>query len=179
MRWQRAAVLAVLVLASAAVAADALKSGPQVGADVPGPFQCHNVNGADAGEKACLYCKNGTNPVVMVFAREPSAPVVALIRKLDAASEKNRDDRLGTCVIFLGQKDALEKDLKDLIEKLIAHEAWAQRVPERPAVPDESRAKLTLTVGADSVTVWDWYNDLAKNKRLVEIRDLMQKIAWK
>jgi len=71
------------------------------------------------------------------------------------------------------------KDLKDLVDKLIAQEAWVQRVPERPAVPDESRAKLTLTVGADSVTVWEWYNDLAKNKRLAVIRDLMQKIAWK
>jgi hypothetical protein len=71
------------------------------------------------------------------------------------------------------------KDLQALVDKLIAHEAWAQRVPERPPVPDESRAKLTITVGADSVTVWEWYNDLAANKRLVEIRDLMQKIAWK
>jgi len=71
------------------------------------------------------------------------------------------------------------KDLKELIDKLIAHEAWAQRVPERVAVPDESRATLTIAVGADSATVWEWYNDLARNKRLVEIRDLMQKIAWK
>ena len=71
------------------------------------------------------------------------------------------------------------KGLRDLVDKLLALEAWAQKVPERPAVPDESRARLTITAGGESVTVWEWYNDLAKNKRLVEIRDRMQKLAWK
>ncbi len=71
------------------------------------------------------------------------------------------------------------KDLKGLVELLIRHEAWLQRVPERAAVPDESRADLTISVGENSITVWEWYNDLDKNKRLVDIRDLMKKIAWK
>jgi len=71
------------------------------------------------------------------------------------------------------------KALRELVDKLLALEAWVQKVPERPAIPDESRARLTITAGGESVTVWEWYNDLAKNKRLVEIRDLMQKLAWK
>jgi len=71
------------------------------------------------------------------------------------------------------------KDLKELIQLLVKLEAWAQRVPERPAVPDESRARLTIAAGDSSVTVWEWFNDLGKNKRLVEVRDLMKKIAWK
>ena len=71
------------------------------------------------------------------------------------------------------------KDLRRLVDALIAHEAWIQRVPERTPVPDESRARLTITVGDASSTVWERYNDLVANKRLVEIRDLLQKIAWK
>jgi hypothetical protein len=71
------------------------------------------------------------------------------------------------------------KALRELVDKLLALEAWVQKVPERSAIPDESRARLTITAGGASVTVWEWYNDLAKNKRLVEIRDLLQKLAWK
>ena len=52
-----------------AVAAADLKSGPQAGEKVPGPFHPLNVNGEDAGKKACLYCKHGDSPVAMVFAR--------------------------------------------------------------------------------------------------------------
>jgi hypothetical protein len=70
-------------------------------------------------------------------------------------------------------------DLKALVDLLVRHEAWVQKVPERAPVPDESRARLVLTVGGASVTVWEWTNDLARNKRLVEVRDLMKKIAWK
>jgi hypothetical protein len=46
------ASLAVL-LASSALAAAPLKSGPQVGQIIPGPFNPLNVTGDNAGEKVC------------------------------------------------------------------------------------------------------------------------------
>jgi len=39
---------------SVAVADEALKSGPQVGKNIPGPFNILNVNGAAAGKSICL-----------------------------------------------------------------------------------------------------------------------------
>ena len=46
---------AVVVLASAgAIAGDALKSGPAVGKNIPGPFHPLNVTGSQAGKKHCL-----------------------------------------------------------------------------------------------------------------------------
>ena len=43
------------ILASATVVAgDALKSGPAVGKNIPGPFHPLNVTGEKAGEKHCL-----------------------------------------------------------------------------------------------------------------------------
>ena len=45
--------VAVLAVAGAA-AGDALKSGPPVGKNIPGPFHPLNVTGAKAGEKHCL-----------------------------------------------------------------------------------------------------------------------------
>jgi hypothetical protein len=44
---------AVLVVTSA-MAGDALKSGPAVGKNIPGPFHPLNVTGSQAGEKFCL-----------------------------------------------------------------------------------------------------------------------------
>jgi hypothetical protein len=106
------ALLALLLLVDATTAAD-LKSGPQVGEKLPGAFRCLNVNGPDAGQKVCLYCKNGDNPVVMIFARRPSAPLLALIKQVDTATAKHSGDNLGSFVVFLGTGAALEKELRE------------------------------------------------------------------
>ena len=42
------------VMLTAGVLAGDLKSGPEVGKELPGPFHPLNVNGAKAGEKNCL-----------------------------------------------------------------------------------------------------------------------------
>lgn len=46
--------LAVMLLVGSAIAADDLKSGPQPGDRIPGPFNPLNVTGEKAGEKSCL-----------------------------------------------------------------------------------------------------------------------------
>jgi len=45
--------LAVVLLVGGAIAAESLKSGPQPGTPVPGPFNPLNVTGSAAGQKAC------------------------------------------------------------------------------------------------------------------------------
>src|SRR5262245_24992285 len=85
-----AAGLAVALVLGAVVRADKgekLVSGPQVDQKVPGPFHPLNVTGEKAGEKFCLYCCNGENPVAMIFAREPSPALATLIKKIDAATQ--------------------------------------------------------------------------------------------
>ncbi len=47
------AVLAVAVVAHHATADEGLKSGPQVGKSIGGPFNPLNVTGDNAGEKVC------------------------------------------------------------------------------------------------------------------------------
>ena len=46
--------IALTAMASIVVADDALKSGPQAGTNIPGPFHPLNVTGAQAGKKHCL-----------------------------------------------------------------------------------------------------------------------------
>ena len=44
---------ALLLLFGSALAATPVKSGPQPGDDIPGPFHVLNVTGPSAGEKNC------------------------------------------------------------------------------------------------------------------------------
>src|SRR6516165_8745 len=75
--------------------AEGLKSGPQAGEKVPRPFHPINVTGEHKGEKFCLFCVNGENPVAMVFARENSIELVRLIKKIDACTVKNSAKEMG------------------------------------------------------------------------------------
>jgi hypothetical protein len=109
--------LAGVLLVSAAFAAGAVKSGPQVDEDVPGPFHPLNVTGSKAGKKNCLYCQNGSNPVAVVFAREVTPEVTKLIKKLDECTAKNEECKMGSYVVFLCEKEGLEKDLKAMADK--------------------------------------------------------------
>jgi hypothetical protein len=52
-RYPVGACLAVALLAGGVLAAEGLKSGPQVGDPIPGVFHPLNVTGASAGQKVC------------------------------------------------------------------------------------------------------------------------------
>jgi hypothetical protein len=106
-----------LMLAGAGWAGGALKSGPQVGEQVPGPFHPLNVTGEHAGEKHCLYCEMGPNPVAMIFAREVTPGLTTLIKKVDAETAKNGKKGMGSFVVFLSNQETLEKDLQNLAKK--------------------------------------------------------------
>jgi hypothetical protein len=99
------------------VRAEELKSGPQTGETVPGPFHPLNCTGETAGEKVCLYCKNGPNPVAMIFARETSPALTNLIKKIDDITIKNKDASMGSFVVFLSNAQKLEAELKDLAKR--------------------------------------------------------------
>jgi hypothetical protein len=120
MRTYRIAVAAVLALGlivGGVVAGDKLKSGPQAGEKLAGPFHPLNVTGEKAGEKNCLYCSNGSNPVAMVFARNVSPTLTKLIKKIDGCTAKNSECKMGSFVVFLSDSEGLEKQLKAIAEK--------------------------------------------------------------
>src|SRR5262245_60769756 len=115
----RNAFLASLVIGSASIVAGAyaggaLKSGPQVGDEMPGPFHPINVTGEHAGKKACLFCINSGNPVAMVFAREATPAVGKLLKQLDQATVKNEKAKMGSFAVFCSSADGLDKQLEKL-----------------------------------------------------------------
>jgi hypothetical protein len=109
---------AVLGLVAGFVVAAEIKSGPQEGEKLPGPFSPLNINGDSAGKKACLYCANGENPVVMIFARNPGDEATqSLIKKVDALVAKNAKSDMGSFVVFCTDEAGAEEKLKAMAEK--------------------------------------------------------------
>ena len=146
-----AALLGLALLFGGALAAEKIKSGPQVGEEVPGPFHPLNVTGPNAGEKMCLYCKNGSNPVAMIFAREVSRPLVKLIKKIDRATAKNEEARMGSFVVFLSDSGSLEKQLKEIADnEKIKHTILSVDNPAGPQAYKVSKdADVTVVLYTD------------------------------
>jgi hypothetical protein len=112
--------LALALFAGVAVAekkASTVKSGPQVGEELAGPFHPLNVTGEAAGEKKCLYCANGNNPVAMIFAREATPEVAKLLKKLDACTAKHTDCKMGSFAVFCSDSEGLEGKLKEMAKE--------------------------------------------------------------
>jgi hypothetical protein len=107
-------VFAAALVATGALAGDTLKSGPQVGHTIPGPFHPLNVTGSEAGKRADLVELNGANPVALIFAREVTAPLTRLVKKIDAATINNKPRRMGSFVVFLSDDERLDDRLKAL-----------------------------------------------------------------
>jgi hypothetical protein len=109
--------LAFAFSAGLLVAAEPLKSGLQPGEKVTAIFEPVNVNGEFAGQPHCLVCENGTNPVAMVFAREPSEALFKLAAQLDSATVKHQEHSLGSFVVLLSEADGLDERLSAAAKK--------------------------------------------------------------
>lgn len=109
------ALIAVAMVVGFASAAGP-KSGPQVGESVV-PFHPLNCTGDHAGEKYCLICQNGPNPVAMIFARRLTPELTRLIKRIDEATDRNKKQGMGSFVVLLSDSDNLEKNLKELAKK--------------------------------------------------------------
>ena len=53
----------------------------------------------------------------MIFARDLSDPLASLAKKIDAATAKNSESKMGSFIVFLNDDEELDKKLKDLADK--------------------------------------------------------------
>ena len=100
-----------------ASAVEPIKSGLQPGEKITTIFEPINVTGEHAGEPYCLICENGLSPVAMLFAREVSEPLLKLLVKIDEATGKNREQQMGSFVVFLSNKEGLQEQLAAAAKK--------------------------------------------------------------
>ena len=75
-------------------------------------------------------------------------------------------------------EDLTQEEMMRLVNLIIELEAWIQIVPERASLPDESRAILQIQAGESESQMWEWYNDMVGNNRLIQIREMMKHFAW-
>ena len=152
------AALVVCTVAGLAVAAE-LKSGPQAGDKLPGPFHPLNCTGESAGKKACLVCKHGDSPVALVFARTADCPQTAkLLKKLDEATVANKKAEMGSFVIFLTDDDKMPEKLKAMAEKAgIKELTVAVDNPTGPAKYNVDKdADLTVILYTERMVKGNW-----------------------
>jgi hypothetical protein len=114
--------LAAVALVGVAGAEEALKSGLQVGEELPAYYVVKAAgaanDGVEEGSDLCYRCKLGNRPVVMVFARKNDEKLATLVKELDKVVAKNSDKKMASFVNLLGEdKDALNSEAKKLIEK--------------------------------------------------------------
>jgi hypothetical protein len=98
-----------------------VKSGPQAGQELPGPFHPLNVTGLHAGNPHCLVCEYGADPVVAIFVRDlPAAEgsLAKLLQRLDKAVEERQAGHLRSFVVFLSDDLAQEESRKSLVLKI-------------------------------------------------------------
>jgi hypothetical protein len=145
--------VAVAGLVAGLVVAGEFKSGPQPGDKFPGAFHPLNVTGSAKGEKNCLVCANGANPVAMVFARTDSEMTAKLLKKLDEATVANEKADMGSFAVYLTDDDAMKAKLESLEKKqslkklVLAIDNPAG--PEKYSVAKDADVTVTLYVKND------------------------------
>jgi hypothetical protein len=152
------ALTACALTATAGGADDArLESGPRVG-EVANMFPVRAITGPFHGQTLCYRCKLADSPVVCVFARRITAPLVTLCTQLDAHIEQ--DDRLKALVVFL--TDHPKETVREL-EALAARSAL-KHVPltlvENPYGPQDYK----IADGAE-VTILMWKGPTVRANR--------------
>ena len=73
--------------------------------------------------------------------------------------------------------DLSPAEVENLVRLLLDIEAWEQRTPWRETASDEIRAYLRVQVGGASSEIWEWYDELDDNRRIVQLLDQLKKVA--
>jgi hypothetical protein len=136
MRLWLFALTVPLVLGSYA-ASDAdkadLKSGPQAGDKLPGPI-FYSEEPRSVGTKTDFTEMFGSNPVILILAREMTKPLSRLVKKLHAEVAKRKSARLRSVLVILSDEDALDNKLKEYGKKQkIKHVDLAIMEPDGPS----------------------------------------------
>lgn len=117
--FRSALVSFVVALLSGGIAlAGSVKSGPQAGEKVPGPFKVLNVTGPEAGKTSCQYCNHGTRPVAVVFTKWITPEIAGLLKKIDAVTAANKEAGLGSFVVVCSDSPNSYQYFKQVAEEL-------------------------------------------------------------
>jgi len=101
----------------------------------------------------------------------------AIVEVRGDGSALRRTRRRGDLQASIRQVELDRNDLLGLVGLIVEIEAWEQRVPERPPLPDEGRASLHIVLGDQQGGFWEWYNDMGEHDRLLRVSALMTELV--
>ena len=85
-------------------------------------------------------------------------------------SVERRTRALGAPEAEVTRKQVGAPELVDFVRLLVELEAWVQRTEDVPPVADESRARLTISVGGSRSSLWERVREMPANERLLPIK---------
>jgi hypothetical protein len=101
---------------------------------------------------------------------------VTVTLSTDGAYERLERAR-GAIVPELVQKTITIDKVHEVIRLLLETRAWEQQPLQRAPMIDEVLATLTLKVGDVESSIWELYNNLERNNRLIRVRGLLLDLA--
>lgn len=83
----------------------------------------------------------------------------------------------GQMVPDMVRKTVTLAHVQKVIRLLLETRAWEQQKLQRTPIPGEVLATLTLRTGEVESSIWELYNNLEKNGRLLRVRTLLLELA--
>jgi hypothetical protein len=172
-------------MASSASLVQELKSGPQPGETLPGPFHPYNLNGPFATHPHCLVCEYGLRPVVMVFARD-AKKVTGLLQKLDEVVGRRQDVGLKAFAVILSPDFAKEENRKEFVQSLEKAAADLKNVilavdgpegPEKYHINKDADVTVILYRKLNVVANFAYAKDKLTDKEIGDILAATDKLA--
>ncbi|MDZ4821265.1 MAG: hypothetical protein SGJ20_20075 [Planctomycetota bacterium] len=69
--------------------------------------------------------------------------------------------------------------VRELVKLIVEQEAWKQKTPPAPSIPDEGRVSLQIVAGKTESTIWERVREMGANDRLQRISTLIEKHVWR
>ncbi|HRH93591.1 MAG TPA: hypothetical protein PKV72_03605 [Candidatus Peribacteria bacterium] len=73
--------------------------------------------------------------------------------------------------------DLTPEQVRVLAKLLVDIQAWEQQTSDHVPAPDETRATLTIHLGAMESQIWEWHTDVAAQNRIGKVRQAIEESA--
>jgi hypothetical protein len=101
---------------------------------------------------------------------------ITITLSTDGAYERLERVR-GQIVPDMLRRTVTPAQVQKVIGLLLERRLWEQQTLQRTPLPDEVRATLTLRTGNIESSIWEIYNKLEKNGRIVRVRRVLLELA--
>ncbi len=121
--FQLQKTIPLILLVATYVSAAGPDKRPDVGDDVPSyaSTKCGGIDdGVPAGKTLCYTCRAGKEPIIYVFAKQPSDSLAKLVKQIETLVVAKKEKKAAAVINFLGDPKN-EQARKDIAEFGVKH----------------------------------------------------------